>query len=49
MAASQQAQAQTQSQIDELYALGNQNASNIDTLFEVKLTVLMLVSTKLKL
>ncbi|MFS1467897.1 YadA C-terminal domain-containing protein [Vibrio lentus] len=33
MAASQQAQAQTQSQIDELYALGNQNASDIDTLF----------------
>lgn len=30
---SQSAQAQTQSQIDELYAIGNQNASDIDTLF----------------
>ncbi|MEZ9001169.1 YadA-like family protein [Vibrio splendidus] len=29
----QQAAAQTQSQIDELYALGNQNASDIETLF----------------
>lgn len=33
IAHSQAAQAQTQSQIDELYALGNQNASDIDTLF----------------
>lgn len=32
--ASQAAQAQTQSQIDELYALGNQNANDIDTLFK---------------
>ncbi len=29
----QQAAAQTQSQIDELYALGNQNSSDIETLF----------------
>lgn len=33
IAASQNAQAQNQAQIDELYALGNQNASDIDTLF----------------